>query len=612
MNLLSNIISNYSYLRDDFLGLSVSLTGIGQFVLHIVITLGVFILFYFFGEKIRKLLFKEVKQYIFFINIALGYITLGTGLGLLGGFSLLYPTIIVAYLFFVGLLEFYPFSWKKFNSGTVRRLFLNILPGRSFFVVAVLLFILIAFLRLINPEIVEDGYHTDNAITFLKTHTTMYPSHDNLHTIPFPQLPEMIYTIPILAGDKEAARFIHFGFYILIVALLFSVVRSKQHSFANLLPFFFVTSPVVIRNSPTQYTDFFAIFTFLLSTFVIQKDMSKKQILLSGLLFGAVVSAKVWMFIYLPVLLIYTLVLNWELSFKKCISIVTVFISGYLLVSSLWYIRAYFLSGNPIFPLINTIFIKSLPYEVNPIPFIQTKEYMGLNLQMLYPENLVALSPFFFLGVVSLFFLQRKHIYSLIKKPIFVLFVIFTLEQFFIPVFWGRYLVMWMLITTIFLSSGIAILYKNNSFYRYGVITAFIIFFSYYFVNTLLILPYGFGWANRNSYLTRVLGRDNVSYYDFNENFQKWITTKDLVAMFGMGSFYYADFRYIDVGYVLKGRGDSFDTFRQKGVTKLMIKGGDINWFCKELRLRDCKAERVTLLASYPDYKKYNLYLIQY
>lgn len=610
MFLFQNIVNNVTNLQEDFLGISINILGIGLVFLHSLICLSVFIVFYFFGEKVRVLFFKQNEKFNFFINIALGYIVIGGGLGLLGLFSLLNPIIFTGYLIVVCLIAFYNFPLKIFKKTNYKILAYHNFK-KNFIAWAVILFVFITFLRLINPEIVEDGYHTDNAKLFITSHTTMHLSKDSLHTLPFPQLPEMIYMIPLSLSDKEATRYIHFGFYLLIIVLLFQFAKDKRYRFATFLPLLFVTTPVVIRNAPTQYTDFFALYTFLLAVFLIEKNMKRSNIVLTGILYGAVVSAKVWMLVYLPAVLLYFLVLNRHLLYKKMLLFSMLFLTGFLSVSIIWYVRAFLLTGNPIFPVMNRLFIKEIPPGINPIPYLTSDNYLGFNSGMFMYENLSGLSPLFFIGILSFIIVFYKNLFRFVKLPLFILLGVLTLEQLFIHIEWGRYLLIWFLLTSIFISAGILYLYKNNKLYKYGIILVFSVLFGYYFINTVLALPYGFGWANRNSYLTRILGRDNVSYYNFNNDFDKWISDKDLVATYGIYSFYYADFKHVDVGYILKGKSDSFDNLKKNGVTKLLIKGGEIDWFCKELSLYDCNSEKVKQLAFYPDYKKYNLYLLK-
>jgi hypothetical protein len=611
MDLFQNISNNFFLLHKDFLGFSINFSSIGYFLLHIFIAVILFSIFYLLGDKLRKLFFKEETNFTFFIAIALGYISVATGMGLLGVFSLLKPEIIVAYLILLCCLALAgrtirvdkAIKWIREIRG------IRIRKG-NFIVWGVLLFVMIAFLRLMTPEITEDGYHTDIPKLFLTSHTTILQSREGLHTIPFPKLPEMIYAICIFLGDKESVRFIHFGFYIVVVSLLFTFIKQKEYSSSKFLPFLFVTAPVVIRYSSTQYIDFFAIFPFLLSIFLIKKKMSKRGVVLSGILFGAVVSAKMWMLVYLPALLLYLIILNKRSSIKRIFTVLGLFISGYVSVVCLWYIRSFMISGNPIFPILNPLFIKEQPYEINPIPYLNTQSYLSFNWEMFTYQNLIVLSPFFFIGICSLFYIYIKKKY-LSLTPLFILFVIFTCEQLIIRVAWGRYLLMWFITSSVIAAPAIYYLYRKSRLYRYSIAAVYFIFFSYYLLNTLLVLPYGLGWADKNAYLTRVLYRDNASYYDFDHLFSKHISDKDLVATYDIGNFYYADFKYIDIGYIYNNKSMSFDLLKKRGVTRVLVKGGDIDWFCKELHLSKCNKNKVQLLATYPQgIGKYNLYSI--
>lgn len=145
-------------------------------------------------------------------------------------------------------------------------------------------------------------------------------------------------------------------------------------------------------------------------------------------------------------------------------------------------------------------------------------------------------------------------------------------------------------------------------------LTAFSLFFIlvfYYGVNTLIMLPYAFNWADQNKYLTRVLSKDNSSYYDFNRLFDNKIDRNDLVATYGFFGFYYADFKYIDINNVFPTKNRSFDDLIKVNAAKLLIKGGDFLWFCNFLHIQGCDERKVRLLATFPkETKKYNLYKI--
>lgn len=185
------------------------------------------------------------------------------------------------------------------------------------------------------------------------------------------------------------------------------------------------------------------------------------------------------------------------------------------------------------------------------------------------------------------------------------------IEQLLIKVDLGRYLLAWYTIVIIVASAGITYSLKNRIF-RITFFGLYLILFIYYAITTIIQLPYGFGWADKNSYLTRVLGKDNASYYDFDHLFDKHINAKDLVATYGIFGYYYADFNYLDVNYVFSKRNRSAQNLKDRNMTKLLIKGGDFAWFCKHLKLSDCDKISVDLLVSYQaQSNKYMLYKIR-
>ncbi|MBU3978674.1 hypothetical protein KKE68_03150, partial [Patescibacteria group bacterium] len=334
MNLSQNIIGNYTFLRGNFTGFNLNFTGIGNFFLHIFIAAGLFVIFYLFGEKLRKLFFNKNKKFNFFVNISLGYIAIGTGIALLGAFSLLQPEIIWAYLIIITLISLYPFRFAPLRKAflfSLPKKIKNALPAyKDIASWGVFLFILISFLRLMTPEIAEDVYHTDLPRLYLATQTTIHETRDILHVIPYPQLAEMVYLIPIFLGDKETTRFIHFGFYLLIVFLLFAIARNKENSFTKYAPLLFVSAPMMIRYSSTQYVDFFMVFSFLLSIILIEKGFSVKNTILSAIIFGSILSVKLWTLVYMPAVIIYLIIINKNI--KTVTSFIRLLIFKFLLI----------------------------------------------------------------------------------------------------------------------------------------------------------------------------------------------------------------------------------------------------------------------------------------
>ncbi|GEM_PF-1214970 len=612
MNLLQNIINNYTFLKNDFIGITINIYGITQFIVTFLIAIGVLAILYALGEKIRIVFFREIKQLAFFISIALGYFVIGTGVAILGFFSLLQPHILSLYLISLIVITVYPLSRINLNNLrsylSIKRVKDILNSRKNFVMLGIFLFVGIFFLRLLTPEIAEDAYHTDLPLLYLSSHTTIHETKDPLHVIPYPQLAEMIYLIPLFLGQKEATRAIHFAFCVLVILLLFTIAKNRKSSFAKLAPLLFVTAPIVIKYASSQYIDFFMVFTFLLSVLLIERGASKNRIILSGIIFGAAMATKLWIMIYMPAILIYIIILNRKAKVTTLMKLLSIFIGVSLLTSIIWYLRDYKITGNPIYPL----FSKPEYLETNPITSPSPMTYFGINWRMFTYDNISVLSPLFFLGAVFCLIHFHKVLKKIRQSTLFLFFIIITIEQLMISIYLGRHLLAWYTILTIIISAGMVITLAKHKLAQYAFILFYCLIFFYYFINTIIALPYGFGWADKNKYLTRILARDNASYYDFDHLFDKWISNKDIVATYGIYSYYYASFSYIDINYIFTKQNRSFNLLKEKGVTKLLIKGGDIDWFCKTLSLSDCELNNVQLLATYPsDVKKYNLYTLR-
>lgn len=589
---LLNIVENYKYLLEDFTGFSFNLIGTLHVLTNFFIAIGLIVIFYLIGKKIRLLFFK--KEYHgsleHFINIALGYILLGTGIAILGIFSLLYLKILFIYLFLLIAIALYPTNTLKNSLKDIFNLIKNSPPyfiKHKWIFWGVILFLAISFLRLIPPEIGEDaiGYHTDLPLLYLKTHTMILESKEIQHVIPIPQLGEMLYVITESLGIKDASRYIHFSFYILIVILLYYIGANKKTSFLGMYStIFFVTAPIIIRLASKANVDFQALFCWLLSVFIITKEKKCTlfSVILSAIIFGGALSTKLWTIAFLPIFLFYMILTQKTKIYALKLSAIFLFFS--ILISCIWYFRAYIITGNPLFPAFSS--------KDSLLNFI------GINKFVFSLPNLVVFSPLFFIGIIFLFFRFPYAIKKLKNLRLFLFFILLSLEHLFIQYYIPRYLLSLYTVGIIIVSSGLQQFVFFSRIKNYVFSIAFFVLFFYYSINTLLALPYGFGWADKNKYLSRILSKDSSSYYDFDHLFDKNISKKDLVAIYNLSGFYYANFTYIDTGYIFDKKNRSFDLLKKRGVTKLLMHG-DIEWFCKQLKLSDCDPKKYKLLVSY-------------
>lgn len=601
ITVFNNISKNFYFLKSDFTGVRFTIIGFSHFIVIVLISAFFILVYYLIGDKIRLILLKGNKYDVFdrFINIALGYILANSILAFLGVFSLFYPLVLWIYIIIILLVAFYPYS----SLGNFRSLLFKVFTLlqkkiliRKWIFLGVFLFVFIAFLRLIPPEIGEDaiGYHTSDPHLFLKNHTTMiYPRSSSVSMLT-PHLGEMSYLISEFIGIKDLSRYIHFSFYFILTLLLL-----LKYPYGAL---FFVTAPVVIQVSSKANVDFQWIFCWVLTILLITRSrfLNRKNVILVGILFGGVLASKIWTIAFFPLFIIYLFVIHRKLNFSRRINIIFTFSLFVLLVDAIWLMRSFILSGSPVYPVFSSI--TSVGHKSGTL---NVGDIIGFNSLMFHIKNLIVFSPLFFLGTIFLFLNWRSTFKILRKSVFFLFFIILISEYFFVKYHFGRYLLGLYSFVVVFVSSNINYLTKKFAFYRISFVLGFTIMFIYYFLNALLILPYGFGWADENKYLTRILSRDNSSYYDFDKRFNLQISKKDKVATYETFGFYYANFEYTDVNYIFDKDKKSLEQLQKQGITKLFIKGGSIEWFCERLKIKDCYSFNYKLIAQHSPDPKY-------
>lgn len=588
VTVFGNIFKNLFLLKSDFVGLSVNFQGIINFFTVFLFAGFLMLIYYLIGYKVRLLFFK--KSYLkldIFIDLALGYIVVNSGIAVLGLSSLLYRSIVAIYAGIIIVIALLPHG--KFNLKNIAISLINkskkIFLRKKIILVAVYLFVLIAFMRLIPPEIGEDalGYHTGDPRLFLNNNTTVIKNVISPFVMPAPHLGEMSYVLTEAVKLRDSARYIHFFFYILVVVLL---IRLNPYA-----ALFFVTAPVVIQVSSKANVDFQWILLWLLSILLITTQKLKiRDILLSGMLFGGVLATKMWTIAFIPLFAIYFFIFNKKSISRRFVMLFTFIFSAFL-VDSIWLLRSYLISGNlfyPMFSKISTLGEQAGALNVNSV--------LGFNKLMFHIENVRVFSPLFYIALAVLILSSRSWIKQLIKENIFKFVALLFSEYLIVKYHFGRYLLGLYSLAILIVPQQFIV---NSKFLKFLLILSYIVMFFYYFTNSLLIVPYGLGWADKNKYLTRVIFKDNANYYNFDNKFNHFINSKDKVATYLVLGFYYANFNYIDVSEIFKSTNVSFNLLEKKGATKLLIRGGDIGWFCKKLKLTNCSIDKAVLLSSY-------------
>lgn len=603
--LLGNIIQNYYFVKNDFVGFQIDFTIFITFFTNLIVSLLLIFLCYSFGKKVFEL-FKRTEQYL--INIALGYILISSLITIIGFLSLLHNFIIMGSIALISLYSFLAtFSIRSnlFQLYNDTKNTLIILRNNRLVFLGVILFILIAFINLFNPEIREDQYHVDFPRIYLNEHTIMIPPRESLHVSGSSMMAEMFYLPAIfITNSAEVARHLHFLFYLLVIFSLIEFSKLINYKFSAYTPLLFVTAPVVIHETSSMYVDFQWIFLFLIAILLYLKDKKNFYVFfVIGLFLGGMLSTKLWSIILIPALILFITKDSWKTSVKN----ISFLLLGAFLISFIWFLRAYVLTGDLFYPALYTHkSLEGIIYTYN------LSRYFSFNTNAINPlANLNVFSPIFFVGIAFFTFHLRKNVFEIKKILLLKLSVIVLLLYLLVNYPYGRYLlglyVLLIFFSSLFIYTFVKAIPKGKSF----LYALTLIVFGYYFINSVIVLPYSLGLSNKNKYLSRILVRDNSSYFNFDKKFDKYITSKDKIAMYNFHGYYYANFNFLDVNFIFNDKHKDFSLLKKEGFTKLIIRGGDINWFCNQIGLNGCNADKHLLVSSYSVYPYYYLYLLK-
>jgi 4-amino-4-deoxy-L-arabinose transferase-like glycosyltransferase len=184
----------------------------------------------------------------------------------------------------------------------------------------------------------------------------------------YPQLVDLLYTLPLLLGQDIAAKYLHFAFALLTTLLVFLFVRRRLGpAWAALAGLMFLTIPVILKLSVTVYVDLGVIFFTTGALFAgvlwIEQPARLKWLVLAAFCSGLALSTKysaLVSFLVLVLLLPFFFLNTREDKDREQLNAVrygVIFVSVSLLVFSPWLIRNYALTGNPLHPLLGGVFI---------------------------------------------------------------------------------------------------------------------------------------------------------------------------------------------------------------------------------------------------------------
>lgn len=185
----------------------------------------------------------------------------------------------------------------------------------------------------------------------------------------YPMNLDLLYTIPLYFDNDIIPKYIHHLFALLTGLLLHRHLKHRLGGFYGLFgTLFFLSIPIIIKLSITVYVDlgvvFFTTAALLLLLHWAEKDFQWRFLIFSGLCCGLAAGTKYNGLIGIVVLtllvpLIYQqTILNEKKSNKKALLSCFVFALAALVSFSPWLIRNFAWTGNPIYPLHNSLFQK--------------------------------------------------------------------------------------------------------------------------------------------------------------------------------------------------------------------------------------------------------------
>ncbi|PIE65044.1 MAG: hypothetical protein CSA26_05200 [Desulfobacterales bacterium] len=204
----------------------------------------------------------------------------------------------------------------------------------------------------------------------------LYLEHGGIFEIPdlvysyYPMNLDLLYMIPLFLGNDIIPKYIHFLFALLTALLIYRYLKRKTNSIYALVgALFFLSIPVILKLSITAYVDlgliFFTTASLLLLFRWLKNGCTLRHLLLSGICCGLAVGTKynglISLFLltsFIPILFIRSQPGDRQKN-RKSLGYAVIFLCTALFTCSPWLIRNYTWTGNPIFPLYNSLFQKT-------------------------------------------------------------------------------------------------------------------------------------------------------------------------------------------------------------------------------------------------------------
>ncbi|MDA3833563.1 MAG: glycosyltransferase family 39 protein, partial [Spirochaetales bacterium] len=203
----------------------------------------------------------------------------------------------------------------------------------------------------------------------------LYLHHGGIYEIPeipfsyYPMNLDLLYMIPLYFDNDIVPKYIHYFFALMTAGLIYRYLKKSIGTYYGLLgAIFFLSIPVIIKLSITVYVDlgviFFTTSSLLLLLQWAERNFQTKFLVLAGLCCGLAAGTKYNGIISIVVLTSFVPIIyqrnvaKEKQSNSKALFYGGVFVLATLITFSPWLSRNYAWTGNPIYPLHNSLFQK--------------------------------------------------------------------------------------------------------------------------------------------------------------------------------------------------------------------------------------------------------------
>ena len=313
----------------------------------------------------RRSKLKDVYQ-LTKLSIGLGllaYLTLF--IGLLGKLSFL-PIITMSMAFYVAAIMFLRSNMEYIRSkiSSYVNFFKSLCWQNKYYLSVILIFCFFNLIGSFAPPLGVDDIKYNFAIPkrFIAEGSVSFVPDYARANLPF--LVQMLWTLALSFDTAELAQLLNFSISILLIFWIIKLCNLLKYEVRNILLaiIFFLSITTVSSLAQTGAIENGGSLFFIGGVYFLINNSKKmydyQSLLIAGVLFGFFTSSKIIFIAMSGIITIYYGLSTsvYHKSLKSGLMNSLIFGAIIILVSGIWYIKSYLITGNPFYPLLNNVF----------------------------------------------------------------------------------------------------------------------------------------------------------------------------------------------------------------------------------------------------------------